>query len=59
MLCFANASVLLQHLAARGIQFGVRINAGAYACGWKVAPLIFIGTTISASVSVSPPKRVL
>ena len=59
MLCFANASVLLQHLAARGIKFGVQFNAGAYACGWKVAPLILFGTSNSASVSVSPPKRVL
>jgi hypothetical protein len=36
----------------------MQINAGAYACGWKFAPLIFIGTMISAVVSVSP-KSVL
>lgn len=52
MLSFANASVLHQPLTAQSTKFGVQVNASAFALSNNLAPLIFIGTIISASASV-------
>jgi hypothetical protein len=59
MFSFANASVLRQLPTVPSTKFGVLVFAIAFALSNNHAPLIFIGTTISASAYVNPKSVLL